>query len=190
MPRSELVRAGLGTLGNTELLDTKPIGLFCSARCPGSLIVKGYDLAVALRNRGIAVISGFQSPMEKECLEVLLRGTQPIIIGLGRTLSGMRVPTEWKPALADRRLLIVSPFDERERRVTASTAARRNEFVAGLAERTMVIHAGANSSTLALCERLLAHGKPVYAIDDPRNEPLRRLGAKLVGPSEVRSVLT
>jgi predicted AAA+ superfamily ATPase len=36
--------------------------------------------ALALREAGIPVIGGFHAPMEKECLDLLLRGTQPVVI--------------------------------------------------------------------------------------------------------------
>ena len=67
------------SLGNFDILQQKPLGLFCSVKCPGNLILKTYDLARELRDKGVPVISGFHSPMEKECLSLLLRGKQPII---------------------------------------------------------------------------------------------------------------
>ncbi len=190
-PRDRLASLGhaaptaIDVLGNRELLAVPAVGLFCSARCPGTLIVEGYDLAVALRNAGTATIGGFHSPMEKECLELLLRGTQPITIVLARSLSRMKVPSDWKKPLAAGRLLLMSASGERERRVTALAAARRNELVAALADRLLIIHARANSSTFALCERALGRGKPVYAIDSPHNEPLGRLGATLIPPEDL-----
>jgi hypothetical protein len=38
------------------------------------MIVQAYDMAVALRDARVALIGGFHSPMEKECLRLLLRG--------------------------------------------------------------------------------------------------------------------
>lgn len=68
-------------VGDPKLLDSQKIALFCSIRCPGDLILAAYDYAKKLRDAGTAVISGFHSPVEKECLRILLRGTQPIIDG-------------------------------------------------------------------------------------------------------------
>ena len=50
-----------------------PLPIFCSVQCPGDLILKSYDLARALRAHPITLIGGFQSPIEKEFLELLLR---------------------------------------------------------------------------------------------------------------------
>src|ERR1035437_1698385 len=120
----------LHALGNLALLGQPLTALFCSAKCPGHLILPAYDLAASWRDAGRAVISGFHSPVEKECLRILLRGACPIVIGPARSLAGFRIPAEWQPHLSAGRLLVVSCFPSGPRRVTAETAHRRNEFVA------------------------------------------------------------
>ena len=49
-------------------------------------------------------------------------------------------PGDWKPPLAAGRLLILSTFGPNQRRVTAGLAARRNEFVAALADEAWFAH--------------------------------------------------
>jgi len=83
-------------VGNQGILQPKKLALFCSRKCPGNLILKAYDLARSLREEGTTVISGFHTPVEKECLRILLRGAQPIIICPARSIEGMRIPSEWK----------------------------------------------------------------------------------------------
>ena len=68
----------LSAIGNRELLKCRLLAFFCSVKCPGNLILQTYDLARALRDACVPVIGGFHSPMEKECLALLLRGTQPV----------------------------------------------------------------------------------------------------------------
>ncbi len=65
--------------GNLRLLEESLTALFCSNRCPGDLILKTCDLARAMRDAGVPMIGGFQTPMEKECLRLLLRGSQPTL---------------------------------------------------------------------------------------------------------------
>jgi hypothetical protein len=55
----------LQILGNRRILQTQPLALFCSIRCPGDVILKTYDLARALRDAEIPVIGGFHFPMER-----------------------------------------------------------------------------------------------------------------------------
>lgn len=144
----ERLRQRLGTdappeltaLGNLELLSLPSTALFCSARCPGNVILRTYDEAAKWRDEGHCVISGFHSPVEKECLRILLRGESPIIVCPPRGLP-QRLPSEWGARLAAGRLLILSPFPARATRVTADLAARRNAIVAALATDTYVAHA-------------------------------------------------
>ena len=63
------------------------LGFFCATRCPGNVILRTYDLALPLREAGVPVIGGFHTPMEKECLEVLLRGQQPVVICPARSIE-------------------------------------------------------------------------------------------------------
>jgi len=129
----------LTTLGNLDLLALPKTAIFCSARCPGKVILTTYDQAAKWREEGRCVISGFHSPVEKECLRILLRGQQPIIICPARALP-KRVPAEWKKPLADGRLLILSCFTATHRRPTKQLAARRNELVASLADEVWFAH--------------------------------------------------
>ena len=131
--------APLSALGNLDLLALPKTGLFCSARCPGNVILTAYDQAAKWRDAGRCVISGFHSPVEKECLQILLRGDAPVILCPARGLP-QRLPAQQGIAVANGRLLILSCFNERERRVTAELAARRNEFVAALADEVWFAH--------------------------------------------------
>ena len=147
------------------ILRNREVALFCSVKCPGELILKTYDYARELRDEGTTVISGFHSPMEKECLRILLRGKQPLIICPARSLHGMRLPWEWRLALAQGRLLLLSPFARRHRRVTARLAVLRNEFAAALADEVFIAHAQPGSKSEALAKRVVAWGKPLMNPD-------------------------
>lgn len=131
--------AELAALGNLDLLSQPMTALFCSARCPGNVILHAYDQAAQWRDAGHCVISGFHSPVEKECLRILLRGDPPIIICPARALP-QRIPPDWKAPLAAGHLLILSAFHVSETRITADLAVRRNAIVSALATETLVLH--------------------------------------------------
>ncbi len=175
---SDRVPKMLTVLGNLDILQRKKLALFCSVKCPGALILQTYDLARALRDAGVTVISGFHSPMEKECLALLLRGTQPVIVCPARGIERMRLPTAWKAPLAESRLLILSPFEVKQHRVTADLAEKRNAFVAALAEETFVAYAACGSKTERFCRELLCRGKPLLTLESGENAGLLALGAK------------
>lgn len=147
--------AQLAALGNLDLLALPKTAIFCSARCPGYVILTAYDHAAHWRDAGRCVISGFHSPIEKECLRILLRGSQPIIICPARAIEAMRIPTELRTAFDAGRVLYLSPFAKQPRRVTKESALRRNETVAALADEAYVAHVAAGGQT-ALISKMLA----------------------------------
>ena len=170
----------VAAIGNPEILRAKRLALFCSRKCPGDLILRSYDLALALREGGVAVVGGFHAPMEKECLTFLLRGKSPVVVCPARSIEGMRVPAAWREPLADGRLLVLSPFSGREQRATATLAQTRNEFAAALADEVLVVHAEPGGGIERLCQTVLAWGKPLLTVESPANRRLVALGALVV----------
>ena len=162
-------------LGNLRLLDEPLTALFCSNRCPGDLILKTYDIAKAMRDAGVPVIGGFQTPMERECLRLLLRGEQPVVVCPARGIDNMRIPRDWRPGLDDGRLLVLSPFPDTVRRPTAELAAERNDLVADLAAQVFIAHAAPGSKTEAFARKLAESGKPLLTLDSPANAHLMEL---------------
>lgn len=167
----------LHALGNVSRLNsTETIGLFCSVKCPGGLILRTYDLARALRDEGRLVVSGFHSPMERECLALLLKGKQPVIVCLARSLTGFRVPSEWRQALDDGRLLILSAFESAPR-ATTELAIQRNLLVAAMADEIFIAHSEQGSKTEAFAAKVASWGKPLLTFEGRDNEVLFGLGA-------------
>ncbi len=163
--------------GNLQHLDLRLLGLFCSAKCPGNLILDTYDLARVLRDAEVPVIGGFHSPMERECLDLLLRGKQPVVVCPARSIHRMRVPPAWKAPLENGRLLVLSPLPERSRAATAELATRRNRFVAALANQIFVVHAAVGSKTEQLCRQLLKNKRRLLTFNREENRNLLDLGA-------------
>ena len=170
--------------GNLNLLDEPLTALFCSNRCPGDLILKSYDLARAMRDAGVPVIGGFQTPMERECLRLLLRGSQPVVVCPARGIDNMRIPREWRPALDEGRQLVLSPFPATARRPTAELAAQRNDLVADLAQRVFIAHAAPGSKTEAFASKLAESGETLLTLDSPTNRNLMEMGVLVVSQEE------
>jgi predicted Rossmann fold nucleotide-binding protein DprA/Smf involved in DNA uptake len=168
----------IAVLGDLNILDQKSLALFCSVKCPGNLLLQTYDLAQRLRQSGVTVIGGFHSPMEQECLTILLRGTQPVIVCPARSFSGMRIPAAYKQPLEQGRMLLLSPFADQVRRATVETAMRRNRFVAAVAGAIFVAHAEPRSKTEQFCCEVLAWQKPLYTLAENANGHLLTMGAQ------------
>lgn len=165
-------------LGNLDLLQNDTLALFCSARCPSSLILKFYDALRTLRGKRQTVISGFHSPLEQEALLTLMQGQGGTIICPARSIDTMRVPIAWQQALSDGRLLVISPFGTHEERITARLAARRNEFVAAIADRVLIVYAEPASRTAKLVRTILERGTKLLTLPAPENKHLLDLGAE------------
>jgi predicted Rossmann fold nucleotide-binding protein DprA/Smf involved in DNA uptake len=153
------------------------------------VILKTYDFARLVRGSGLAIVSGFHSPIEKDCLPILLRGSDPIIIVQGHRLSTSRLPIEWQKAIGNGRLLLLSPFGENDRRVTTELAAERNRFVATISDDILIPYATPGSKTETDALSLLAAGKRVCTFND-RPGSLLDAGATVVTPNYFASRAT
>lgn len=168
-PRVLLKRLGaaapeqLTLVGNEDLLANYKTALFCSARAPGDALLRTFDTVRRFRDDGVTVISGFHSPIEKECLRILLRGRQPIIICPARAIETMRIPSECRPAFEAGRLLFLSPFIGQPRRVTRESALRRNELVAALADEACIAYAAPGGYTERVVEWLKSWRVPLLS---------------------------
>lgn len=167
----------IAATGNTGILDNRLLAIFSSAKCPGSIILKTCDLMKKLRDSDMAVISGFHSPMERECLNILLRGGEPVIFCPARSIEGMRIKPELRQLLEDGRLLILSPFAEKACRISSDRARERNCFVAALASDIFVAYAAPGSNTERLCLDLMARNRTVVTLHDEKNLSLMASGA-------------
>ncbi len=141
-------------IGNEELLKLSKIAFLCSRQVPASTVLKCYDWAIAQREAGTCVISGFHSTIEKDVLHYLLKGRQPIIVVLARGLKHELEPVFKKP-IDEGRLLIVTPFVADVKRVTSKTAQIRNKMMIELADEIIVGHASKGGQL----EKLLSSSK-------------------------------
>jgi len=149
------------SLGNIYLLKLPKTAFLCSRKVPASAVLKCYDWAIAQRQAGNCVISGFHSQLEKDVFHYLLKGKQPIIITLARGLKEKLEPELQKP-LDEGRLLIITPFEKTVKRITEQTAATRNKMMIDLADSITVGFASAGGQ---LEELLKGIEKPIIKID-------------------------
>jgi hypothetical protein len=153
------------------------LGVFCSNRCPGDLILAAYDWARAVRRRNdLTIVSGFHTVIEKDVLEILLAGSCPIVVVPARSAECMRIPAAWKAPLAAGRLIIESPFAASARRITKENALLRNAYIAGLVDEIFIIHASAEGHLEEQCRGWLGEGKKVSALGGAQNQWLWEMG--------------
>jgi predicted Rossmann fold nucleotide-binding protein DprA/Smf involved in DNA uptake len=153
--------ARLWAIGSLHLINIPKAALFCSKICPGDAILKAMDRAQKWRDQGRCIISGFHSPIEKECLQILLRGEQSIVICPARSLEKMRIPMEWREGIEAGRILLLSPFESSKRRLNTALSEQRNRLVAALAEEIYFAHITPNGKTARLAEQISGWGIPL-----------------------------
>jgi predicted Rossmann fold nucleotide-binding protein DprA/Smf involved in DNA uptake len=130
----------------------------CSKETHSATILKAIDQAAEWRDSGRCVVSGFHSPLEQQCLDILLRGKQPIALVLARGIGALRLPVAQRKALDDNRLTIIAPFPLTEKRTTADLARQRNRFVAALADEIIFGYITPGGSLARLAEEAAAWG--------------------------------
>ena len=123
------------------------------------MILDAFDRIAHLRDAGRAIVSGFHTPVEKECLRILLSGASSIVVCPARSLDRLRIPSDWKPALAAGRLLLVLPLAHGSASATADLAQSRNEFVTAFATEILVLHAGPGGCPASLVGKLERAGR-------------------------------
>ncbi len=172
----------VSAIGNLAILQTPKLAFFCSAQCPGALILKTYDLAQTLRDAEVTVISGFHAPMEQECFGLLLRGHQPIVHCPARSLEGRRISKPHQAAIVSDRLLLLSPFPTAAKRATAAIALERNRFVAAIADAVFIAFAAPGSKTEAIAKQVCASKRSLLTFESADTQNLLNLGAHPVTP--------
>lgn len=167
-------------VGNSAILQQPLLGLFCSQKCPGELILKAYDVAKQLREQRQIVVSGFHSPVEKDLLPILLRGDQPVVICLARDLASYRIPKNQKVYIDKGQLLLISPvFKQTQKRITRQTAEIRNTLIVQICSQVLVIHAEPGGSLDQLCQKWVADQREVFALQGRPNQHLFEKGVKV-----------
>lgn len=148
-------------LGNISLLDLPKHGFLCSRCTKSSVILPCLDWAVGHAHGDAVVMSTFHSEMEDAVLEMLLPGTCPIILVLGRSLY-KKVPEKLRPALDSGRLLIISISNQG--RISRESAFAANEYICKNSDSITFGYLSHNSSLRTLYDDVVAKNKQVQVI--------------------------
>ena len=125
------------TWGNTDILKLEKTAFLCSRKCPADIVLESYDWAKEQREAENCIVCGNHSQIEKDVFDILIKGKQPIILVLARSMK-----TRWEPAIEkavkERRLLMLSPFCHKTKRVSRKTAEKRNGKIIEISNRIVV----------------------------------------------------
>jgi predicted Rossmann fold nucleotide-binding protein DprA/Smf involved in DNA uptake len=88
----------------------------------------------------------------------------------------MRIPVKWRTGIKEGRLLILSIFEPKHKRLSAPLAEKRNRFVADICTTLFIPHASPKSKTEQLAHDQITNGKTIYTLDLHSNEHLKQAG--------------
>lgn len=169
----------LKAIGDLNNLNQNFLGIMCSKSCPGDLVLKGFDAVKQIRDQGITVVSGFHSSMEKDVFEILLRGDQPIVMCLAKTIETYHIPTNLRPRMESGQLTFIAPnFPVTEKRITKASSERCNALILDIGDQVLIIHAHEGGSIvreISLRGKSISH---IFALDSPNNNHLFELGLR------------
>lgn len=119
-------------LGDMELLTLRKVGFLASRKVNPSSVIPTINWANEVsHNHEIVIVSGFQSTLEHEVLEIALKGTCSIIYVLNRSLY-RQIPLNLRPAFNSNRILFISFTSEKAIRPSATNASIRNHYIADI----------------------------------------------------------
>ena len=128
----------IATLGDASILNLPKVGFLSSRKVPPAAVMKCYDWATEMRDKGVCVMGGFQGPLERDVLTFLLKGKQPVVWVLAHKLwTEKSIPKVYCEPIAAGRLLVVSPVAQTATRVDARTAIIRNRYILGHSEQVV-----------------------------------------------------
>lgn len=148
-------------LGNISLLAQPKHGFLCSRCTRSSVILPCLDWAVERAHGDAVVMSTFHSEMEDAVLDMLLPGTCPIILVLGRSLYKV-VPEKLRPALDADRLLIVSISNQG--RISRESAFAANEYICNNSDTITFGYLSQDSSLKKLYDEAVSQNNQVHVI--------------------------
>ena len=101
-------------LGNMGLLTLRKVGFLASRKVNPTSVIPTINWANEVsRNPNAAIVSGFQSTLEREVLDIALKGTCGIIYILNRSLY-RQIPLNLNPAFDSNRILFISLTSEKK----------------------------------------------------------------------------
>ncbi len=123
----------IDNIGNEELLKREKTAFLCSSKTTSRDILRSLDWAMNV-SKDSCIIGGFQTKLEKDVLQILLKRHVPVIIVLARKMY-KRLPDETQSAANEGKALVISL--SYQPRTSKESAWARNQYIADIANHIM-----------------------------------------------------
>jgi predicted Rossmann fold nucleotide-binding protein DprA/Smf involved in DNA uptake len=150
-------------LGDIAILNQPKVAFLSSRKISSATVLKCFDWATEQRDKDACVISGYHSPLEKDVLHFLLKGLQPVILVLGRSIY-KQLPNYLHKPLDTGRLLIVSPVSQSIQRQSVQSCTTRNKYIINNADEVVFGSLDEKGNLYPLYRQAIEDGKKVKVI--------------------------
>ncbi len=116
--------------------------------------------------------------MERQCLDLLLCGNQPVILFSSKSLNRLKLGKSSRTDMKEDRLLVLSPFDRTIRWTNAASTIIRNNLVAAMSVGIQIPHATVGGKIWGTARQSIEIDHPVFTFDDEANTQRMDVGAK------------
>lgn len=155
---------------------SRAIAFLCSSHTASSAIIASLDWAATVARGSSPVASTFHSKLEVAVLDVLLRGTCPIILVLARQPYKV-LPDKIKEAAASDRLEILSVSDSS--RISKESALQANQFICEHAQALTFGFLSQESSLYPLYLQAALSGKHIDILASSQVFPIFQTNKKI-----------
>ncbi|MCH8010361.1 MAG: hypothetical protein IIA61_00170 [Candidatus Marinimicrobia bacterium] len=157
------------SVGNEQLLEQKPLAIYCSRQIPLSVYQQALELVQNLMAQQITLAGGWQSSLEKEALNLRKPGSSSnIIYFLAKGIQNFKLSKSMRVDLDRGKLLVVSLWMHKER-IDKQKVKDRDNLILDKLERFLFLHIGEGGNLEELFYRCLSSGKEVYLFDHAAN---------------------
>jgi len=163
--------------GNLSLLNGALVGIVAAREIEPELTLRTSVFLEQLNVLKVGFVGGWHSPLEEDCLGILLRQEQRIVICLAKSLNRYQPSQDIEALLNQERALVLSHCTPNAKRISRNASIKRNQLVAGLANALPVLAAPEGSGTFKLAQSVIEQNKPVFALEHPINESILACGA-------------
>ncbi|MDE5881037.1 MAG: hypothetical protein K2H60_04850 [Muribaculaceae bacterium] len=140
------------TVGNISLLERRKIGYFASSKIATLSVLPTLDWTMEIAKReDVAIVSGFHSNMEREVLDILLKGRCGIICVLARPIYKV-IPEKYRNAYAQNRVLFISHNTAKSTMTSRYLCQKRNEYIASISDELVFSSLTPDSSLYPLSQ--------------------------------------
>lgn len=122
------------TIGNLKLKSCCCIGYFASSKIATLSVFPTLDWASEIAKQDdVAIVSGFHSKLEREVLDILLKGRCGIICVLARPIYKV-IPKKFRNAYNQSRILFISHNTAKSTMTSRHLCQKRNEYIASISD--------------------------------------------------------